>query len=223
MDTFIFAASLANMFFATSGLLHFIVRHTYYAIFLLMTLESASLPVPSEVVLPAMGYLAAKMNPIINIYLGIAVAVAGSMVGITIDYSIAYFVGKEVVYKHLRTFHIKKKSLDAFDAWFRKNGNFAVFIGRLIPLVRGLVSLPAGFAKMPIKGFYLYSFLGTVIWDVVLTLFGYYALRTTNIYLLMVIVAAFGVLLYLVYVYAIRRIKKSTKRSRKIYERRGNR
>ncbi len=200
---------MPNVLLASTGiagaLTSVIGAHSYLGIFLLMLLESASLPIPSEVILPAVGLLAA--SGALNLWLSIAAAIAGSMIGIIIDYYIAYFVGKDIVYKHLRAFRIKRATLDAFDAWFTRNGSFAVFVSRLIPVVRGLISFPAGFAQMPKARFLLFSFAGTVIWDVALTLFGYYALSTTNVTLLFASVGAFAIVIYAIYVVATRRIR----------------
>ncbi len=176
---------------------NFIYSYGYLAIFVLMTLEYASLPIPSEVVLPLSGLLVAKgvFNPIAIFF----VTFFAAIVGMAIDYYIAYFVGKDIVYKHLDKFHLKKGSVEAFDSWFARNGAFAVFIGRLIPEVRGLVSLPAGFAKMPLKKFFAYSLVGAVIWNIALISFGFYALNTSNIYLLLVSVALFAIVIYGLY------------------------
>ncbi len=188
-------------------LLHLIVAYKYYAILALMLLESASLPVPSEVVLPAIGYLAAQGQ--LNMALGATAAIIGSVIGFEIDYYIAYFVGKDIVYKHLKLFHIKQSTLDAFDRWFESNGSFAVFISRFIPVVRGLISFPAGFAEMPQKKFFLTSFAGTVIWDVALIIFGYYIGNATSATLIFAAIGVFAIILYLIYVYALRRIRNS--------------
>lgn len=94
---------------------------------------------------------------------------------------------------------MKKEQLESFDRWFERNGPFTVFIGRLLPEIRGLVSLPAGFAMMPLGRFYLYSILGMVLWDTALLSFGYYALNAQNIYVVMVSVALFAIVLYLIY------------------------
>lgn len=189
-----------------AGISGLIAKYAYAAIVFLMTLESASLPVPSEVVLPLIGYLAFKGT--LNIYLGLAAAVIGSMIGIEIDYYIAYFLGKDVVYKHLKFFHIREENLKAFDEWFAKNGAFAVFVARLLPVVRGLISLPAGFAQMPQRKFLAWSFLGTMVWDVALVMFGYYALSTKNVYMLFGAVAVFAIVLYVLYLFFARRIRK---------------
>ena len=172
----------------------FMYGYGYLALFVLMTLESASLPIPSEIVLPLAGLLAAK--GVFNVYLAFVIILFAGIVGITIDYYLAYFLGKDVVYKHLRNFHIRKEHLDAFDEWFNRNGTFTVFIGRLLPEVRGLVSLPAGFAMMPKKKFYAYSIAGMGIWDAALLGFGYYALNAHNAYIVMVAIAIFAIIIY---------------------------
>ncbi len=206
---------MANATHALIGLpaaiMSVISSYTYVGIFLLMTLESASLPIPSEIILPAAGALSA--SGAINIWLALLVALAGGIIGMMIDYYIAYYIGKDVVYKHLGWFRIKRKTLESFDAWFRQNGPFAVFISRLIPLVRGLISFPAGFAKMPKAQFLAYSFSGTLIWDVALLLFGYYAIHIRNVDLLFAAIAVFVIVLYAIYALAFRRIRAAGKKS----------
>ena len=88
------------------------------------------------------------------------------MIGSVIDYAIGYYLGKEVVYKHLQLFHVKKHDLDNFDAWFAKNGIAAVFFTRFIPILRTVINFPAGFAKMNLKKFLSYTFAGVLIWDI---------------------------------------------------------
>jgi len=184
-----------------------IAAHGYYAIFILMLLESVSIPVPSEVILPLVGYFAAQHQ--ISLVLGFAVATLAAIIGMTIDYYIAYFLGKEVVYKHLRLFHIKRQDIESFDEWFSRNGSAAVFLARLLPVVRGLVNFPAGFAEMKVRDFYLYSTLGCVIWNIVLILFGFYALSISNTYVVIGAIFLFGLTLYLIYRFAMRRIRVS--------------
>jgi len=196
-----------------SAILEIISKYGYYALFVLLILEAASLPVPSEVILPVAGYLV--YEGVLNFGIAFAVILLGGFVGMAINYYIAYFIGKDIVYKHLRLFHIKQESLDAFDAWFKRNGAFTVFIARLMPWVRGLVNFPAGFALMPKKTFYLYSMLGTAIWDIILISFGYYvskyALSMSNVYYTFTIfglaIGALAIVLFLVYRYASRRIR----------------
>lgn len=190
-------ASLVAAIQGSSGAINgFITSYGYAAIFALLLLEAASLPIPSEVVLPAIGFFAASGD--LSLYIALLVAFAGSMVGMAIDYYIAYFFEKDLVYKHLKAFHLTKEQLDGFDAWFAKNGPFAVFISRLLPILRGFINFPAGFAKMPIKKFYAYSVVSVAAWEVALVLFGYYALKV-NVYLTLVAIGAFAVVVYLLY------------------------
>jgi membrane protein DedA with SNARE-associated domain len=180
----------------------------YAAVFVLMLMESATLPIPSEVVLPLAGVLAAKGA--LNIYLVIAVATVGSMIGSIIDYAIGYYLGKELVYKHLQLFHVKKHTLDNFDAWFAKNGNVAVFLTRFIPIVRTVINFPAGFAKMSLKTFLTYTFVGVLIWDIVLVTFGYYLLSAKNASVILAGVAVFVIILYVLYRFAASKMRKKS-------------
>ncbi len=189
-----------------SAISAFLMAHYYLAIIFLMTLESASLPIPSEVVLPIVGDFVAK--GLFNPYIAFTATLVGTFFGITIDYLIAYFLGKEVVYKHLSTFHIERESLDAFDRWFNRNGPFAVFVSRLLPVVRGLISLPAGFAQMPFKKFYIYSLAGAAIWNAALMLFGYYALAASNAQTFLVSIAVLLIALYLIYDFFLKKVRK---------------
>ncbi len=181
-----------------------IAQYGYLAILVLMLLEAAAFPVPSEVVLPAVGYLAAQgtVNPLI----AFSAVIIGGIIGMGVDYYIAYFLGKDVVYKHLSFFRISKERLDTFDEWFAVNGGFAVFITRLIPLVRALINFPAGFANMPVKKFFLYSIAGTLIWDVLLIGFGYYALSLSSFPIVVAAIFVFALVLYLIYYFAMKRI-----------------
>jgi len=182
-----------------------IAQYGYLAIFSLMLLEGSSLPVPSEVVLPLTGFFAA--NGTIDLYIGFLAALLGSIAGLAIDYYIGYFIGKDVVYKHLRFFHIKKETLDAFDAWFDRNGIASVFFIRFVPVLRTVISFPAGFAEMPAKEFFGYSIAGCFIFDVVLVAFGYYALSSNSAVTVLASIGVFAIALYIVYRYALKYIR----------------
>lgn len=183
----------------------FMHKYGYAAIFVLMALESATLPVPSEVVLPLAGLLAA--NGTLNFYIALVLGVVGSIVGSMVDYTIGYYLGKELIYKHLHFFHIKKHTLDNFDSWFNRNGEAAVLISRLLPVVRTVVNFPAGFAKMDLKRFLGYSLIGIVIWDTVLMLYGYYLLSSSSAPIVLGSVGLFALILYIIYRVARRSIK----------------
>lgn len=189
---------LTNAYSTISAL---IAQYGYFAIFGLMLLEGSSLPVPSEVVLPLAGVLVAHHTlSFIPTYLA---ALLGSIGGLAIDYYIGYFLGKDVVYRHLKVFHITQAQLDAFDKWFDKNGVASVFFTRFITVLRTIMSLPAGFAKMPQKKFYAYSILGTGIYDIVLIIFGLKALTTNNAVITLTAIGVFAIVLYVIYRFAM--------------------
>ncbi len=202
-----FSSLLLNIFSLTYGAVTALIsQYSYYAILVLMLLEAAAFPVPSEVVLPAVGYLAAtnQLNP----PLSFAAVIIGGIIGMGVDYYIAYFLGKDVVYRHLSLFHVNRERLEAFDDWFAKNGAFAVFITRLVPLVRALINFPAGFAQMPARKFFVYSIAGTLVWDVLLIGFGYYALSLNSFPMVIASIFLFALALYAVYHFTMKRIKK---------------
>jgi membrane protein DedA with SNARE-associated domain len=186
----------------------FIKSYGYTAIFVLMALEASSIPVPSEVVLPIAGVFAATGQ--LNFAIALVVSIVGSVFGSLVDYAIGYYIGKDVVYKHLALFHVKKETLDGFDMWFKRNGNAAVFLTRLVPIVRTFINFPAGFAKMSLKRFLAYSVIGMLIWDTVLMGFGFYLQKTAanNIVIAMAAVGVFAILLYVVYRLAMKRMKR---------------
>jgi membrane protein DedA with SNARE-associated domain len=200
--------SLFNATYAT--LTYIIIHFGIAAVFGLMLLESASLPIPSEVVLPLVGLFAFKGD--INVYLALLAAFLGSFIGMAIDYYIAYFLGKDFIYKKLQFFHIKKKTLEEFDEWFAINGSFTVFVSRLLPIVRTFINFPAGFAMMDKKKFFVYSMTGSIIWDTLLIAFGYYALSINNIVTVMSLTGVFAIILYIIYKVGIGQIKKRGKK-----------
>ncbi len=197
---------LLQTIFSTAYINSLLSTYGYLGLFGMMALEGASLPIPSEVIVPIAGYLAAK--GVFNFYIAALAILAGNMVGVVIDYVIGYFIGKDVVYKHLHLFHINKEKIDAFDSWFNRNGGFAVFVSRMIPVLRGLISFPAGFARMPFKKFFLYSLVGSAIWDILLMLFGYYLLSSHNLYIAMSAVAFLALILYIIYRIAVKKTRK---------------
>ncbi len=183
-----------------------VANYGYLAIFVLMVLESVSLPVPSEVLLPLSGYLAAKGS--LSFWPIFVVVMLGAFVGNAIAYAIGYYIGKDVIYKHLQLFRIKKKTLDQFDKWFESNGFAAVFLSRLVPEVRALMSFPAGFAEMPLKEFFFYSMAGAAIWNLVLMLFGFYLLSADSAVIVMASIGVFAIALYVIYKVAMKKMKK---------------
>jgi membrane protein DedA with SNARE-associated domain len=204
---------LLSILLGKSGPIHnLVVNYGYVGIGILMMLESASLPIPSEVILPLSGQYI-RLG-ILNFPGVLIVSLVGGLVGFSIDYFIAFYLGKDVIYNHLSLFHLKKESVENFEAWFEKNGSFAVFIIRMVPGVRGLISLVAGFAEMDLKKFYLFSFLGSLIWDTLLIIFGYYAF-SGSFASIIEYVAALILVMYLIYALLMRNVRKTAAREKK--------
>jgi len=149
----------------------------YWGILFLMTVESSFIPFPSEIIIPPAAFLAQKGD--FNIYLVILFGVLGSLIGALINYFLAYVLGRKIIYalvnkKIFRFLMIDRRKIEESERFFLKRGNISTLIGRLIPIIRQLISLPAGFAKMDIKSFIIYTSLGSALWTVLLALLGYY-------------------------------------------------
>ncbi len=136
-------------------------------IFVLMALESASLPIPSEVILPLSGFLIAQGK--MELLPVIIASLAGSIIGSLLDYYIGYLIGMEALYKKS---WISAKSLMAATSWFNKYGGWAVVFSRMLAGARTLISFPAGAFKMEIKKFSLYTLVGSALWSVLLIYLG---------------------------------------------------
>ena len=141
-------------------------RLGYLGVAALTFLENVFPPIPSELVIPLAGYVAAQGD--LRLILVIATASAGSLAGAAVWYWIGRRVGERRlrawVDRHGKWLTLSSKDMDRAQLWFHRHGNAAVFFGRLVPGVRTLVSLPAGFARMRVVPFMVYSALGTMIW-----------------------------------------------------------
>jgi len=151
----------------------------YWTITLLMAIESSFIPFPSEVVVPPAAYKAAGGNSDLNVFLVVLFATIGANIGAIINYYLAYFVGRPIVYKfaNSRFGHmclINEEKVKHAEEYFEKHGSLSTFVGRLIPAVRQLISIPAGLAKMKLSTFLLYTTLGAGIWNIILAGIGYY-------------------------------------------------
>jgi len=149
----------------------------YQGIVFLMALESSIIPVPSELVIPPAGILAARGE--MNLLWVIIFGVAGSLIGAIISYWISWILGRAVIYlladhQLARILHITPEKVERAEKFFRRYGSISVFVGRLLPVVRHLISIPAGFSRMNFGKFVLYTFLGSAIWVSVLAIGGYY-------------------------------------------------
>ncbi|BCU68381.1 DedA family protein [Sulfolobales archaeon HS-7] len=142
----------------------------YLGIFVLMLLESSSLPVPSEVVLPLAGVLV--KTGILRFPFVILSATLGTIVGSLIDYIIGAKLGLPFLKKYGKYILIRDKHLELLAVWFSKYGYIAVLLLRFVPGFRTLVSFPAGLARMRIGSFLMYSTIGNLLWDMFLTYIG---------------------------------------------------
>ena len=143
----------------------------YGGIVLLMAAESACIPIPSEVIMPLSGYLAWKGT--LSLVGVILAGALGSMVGSLIAYYAGLKLGRPFIVRYGRYILLRESDLDTAERWFARYGGKATFIARLVPIVRTFISLPAGIAKMDVKRFTLYSFVGSVPWCAFLAYVGY--------------------------------------------------
>jgi membrane protein DedA with SNARE-associated domain len=156
---------------------------------LYMTIESTFIPLPSELVVPPAAYKACNPDDSslyvteskwINILLVIFFATVGAIVGACINYYLALFLGRPFVYWFVETkvgklFLLDTNKIQKAENYFVKNGSISTFIGRLIPGIRHLISIPAGLAKMKLKPFIGYTAFGAFLWHTVLALMGFFA------------------------------------------------
>jgi len=149
----------------------------YWTVTLLMMVESSCfIPFPSEVVVPPAAYKAASGE--LNVYLLTVFATVGALIGSTINYVLGYYLGRPIIYRfaNSRIGHIcllNQEKIEKAERYFREHGVISTFIGRLIPGLRQVISLPAGLAKMKFRTFLIYTALGAGIWNVILAVIGY--------------------------------------------------
>ena len=149
----------------------------YFTVALLMAIESTFMPLPSEVVVPFAAYKAAQGD--LNVFLVVLFGTIGALCGSLINYTLAYYLGRPIVYRFAESkagklFLLSKEKVIHAENFFLKNGRTSTFIGRLVPGVRHLISIPAGLAKMNLRDFMLYTFVGAGIWNIILAIIGFY-------------------------------------------------
>lgn len=149
----------------------------YFTVALLMAIESTFLPLPSEIVVPFAAYKAGQGD--LNVFLVVFFGTVGALFGSLINYTLAYYLGRPIVYRFAgskfgKVFLLSKEKIIHAEEFFLKNGKTSTFIGRLVPGVRHLISIPAGLAKMNLRDFMLYTFVGAGIWNIILAIIGFY-------------------------------------------------
>lgn len=150
----------------------------YWTVTLFMAIESSFIPFPSEAVVPPAAWKAAVTGEM-NVYLVVVFATIGALIGAFINYYLAVWLGRPIVYKfaNSRIGHmclIDEAKVQNAERYFDKHGAVSTFIGRLVPAVRQLISIPAGLARMGLGRFVLYTSLGAGVWNAILAALGYY-------------------------------------------------
>lgn len=156
----------------------FVNNASYLFVFIFMVIESSFIPFPSEVVVPPAAYLAVQRGDM-NLLLVVAAATAGAICGALINYVLALIIGRPIVYAfaNSRIGHaclITQEKVEKAERYFDEHGSISTFIGRFIPVIRQLISIPAGIAKMNLPAFCLFTGLGAMLWNVALAALGWW-------------------------------------------------
>lgn len=176
----------------------------YPGIFFLMVAENVFPPIPSELIMPLAGFLAGSGK--LNLWLTILAGTAGSVLGTTMWYYIGLWIGeariKRWAARHGRLMTVSPSDIDTAHRWFDQYGVLAVLLGRMLPTIRTLISVPAGFVRMPLWRFLVYTTIGSALWTSLLTISGYllqsqYALVADWVDPLSKVIVALVVVIYL--------------------------
>ncbi len=151
-------------------IIHVINQLGYAGVFVLMAIESACVPLPSEVIMPFSGYLATK--GVFNLWLVAFVGAIGCVAGSLIVYLVSAWGGRPFLERYGPYLLISRHDLDSADRLFKRHGDLIIFIGRMLPVVRGYISIPAGIARMSLWRFNLYTFVGSFLWCLLLAWVG---------------------------------------------------
>ncbi len=144
----------------------------YPGIVVLMAVESSILPLPSELVMPPAGYLAAKGE--MSFVLAVACGVLGSILGALANYGLAHWLGRAFFLRRGKYVLITERALDRSERYFAAHGEISTFLGRMLPVVRHLISIPAGIAGMHLGRFVVFTGLGALVWCTILTWIGWF-------------------------------------------------
>jgi len=193
------------------GLLHTLLDLGYPGIVVLMAMESSILPVPSELVMPPAGYWAAKGQ--MSFPVALICGVVGSVIGALANYYGAQLIGRPLIQRYGRYVLLSEKNLLRSERFFAQHGEISTLIGRLFPVIRHLISIPAGLHRMPLPKFTLYTTAGATVWCAILTWIGYFlgqhegALRNEEIhrYVTWAVLVLIPVTLIVIGIYVLRR------------------
>ncbi|HEX7120803.1 MAG TPA: DedA family protein [Gemmatimonadaceae bacterium] len=153
-------------------LLHALLDLGYPGIIALMAMESSILPVPSELVMPPAGYWIAKGE--MNAFIALGCGILGSILGALANYGVAHFLGRPILRRIGKYLLISERALERSERYFADHGEISTLIGRMLPVIRHLISIPAGLHRMPLPKFITYTGLGAALWCGILTWIGYF-------------------------------------------------
>ncbi len=187
----------------------------YPGIVALMAMESSILPVPSELVMPPAGYWAAKGQ--MSFPVALVCGIAGSIIGALANYYGAQLIGRPLIQRYGKYVFLSERNLQRSERFFAQHGEISTLIGRLFPVIRHLISIPAGLHRMPLPKFILYTAVGAGVWCAILTWIGYFlgqhegVLRNEEIhrYVTWALLALIPISLVMIAVYVLRRRRKS--------------
>lgn len=145
-----------------SAIIAVIARTGYLGIVLLMAIESACIPLPSEVIMPFSGYLVFQGT--LSLGLVALAGAVGCLLGSWLAYAVGAWGGRPLIERYGKYVLISRHDLDLADRWFQRHGDITIFVGRLLPVIRTFIAFPAGVVRMPAWRFSLYTFLGSLIW-----------------------------------------------------------
>lgn len=155
---------------------------SYAALVLLMAIESSIIPLPSEVVVPPAAYFSLQDGSNLNVFMVILMATIGAFLGSVINYGLSVLLGRPIIYSFADSkvghfLRLSGKKLDKAEEFFRRKGSVSIFVGRLLPVIRHLISIPAGLSQMNFAKFSFYTFMGAGLWNIVLASLGYILYR----------------------------------------------
>lgn len=202
-------------------ILHIIEQFGYFGVFFLILIENVFPPIPSEVILLISGFFSSYTS--LSVFYMILASTLGSFLGAIILYYIGKIFNKERLNKIVngrlgKILFLKENDIDKADEWFDNKGNKSVFFCRFVPIVRSLISIPAGMSEMPMGKFIIYTICGSMIWNTVLICLGYrlgsnweYVLTILDKYQMVVIV-----ILVIIFGYVIIKFYRKKRKSKKI-------
>ncbi len=184
MNELLITGAISDWFSAQYLLEFFYENAGYGLVFLFMVIESSFLPFPSEVVVPPAAFIAVQRGDM-NVVLIVLVATAGALVGALINYFLSMWLGRPIVYAFANSSFghaclIDQAKVEKAEKYFDEHGALSTFIGRLIPAVRQLISIPAGLSRMNLGVFCVFTALGAGVWNIILATLGYWLGKTVD-------------------------------------------